>query len=172
MKYRVSGPIESLHAGTGRVALLLDSGEFDVAGALRRTIEILSRNPKGYFLLVEWDSHTDRPRRGLDHVVELDRAIRETAGRADAKDTLLLFTADHSFDLRTLGGRRGEPLLPPAGEEKPVEGKARPTVKVEGSHTGEEVLVAAKGPGAQRVRGYLDNTDLFGIMMDAYGWRR
>ncbi len=40
------------------------------------------------------------------------------------------------------------------------------------AHTGEEVLVAAQGPGAERVRGYLANTDLFGIMMDALGWKR
>jgi alkaline phosphatase len=32
------------------------------------------------------------------------------------------------------------------------------------------VLVAAQGPGAQRVRGFLSNTDLFHIMMAAYGW--
>jgi alkaline phosphatase len=34
------------------------------------------------------------------------------------------------------------------------------------------VLVAAQGPGAERVRGYLANTDLFGVMMDAFGWKR
>jgi alkaline phosphatase len=43
-------------------------------------------------------------------------------------------------------------------------------MKVEGSHTGEEVLVAAEGPGADQVRGYMLNTDLFGVMMRAYGW--
>ncbi len=44
-------------------------------------------------------------------------------------------------------------------------------VKVEGSHTAEEVLVAAQGPGAGRVRGIFPNTELFHIMMAAYGWR-
>jgi alkaline phosphatase len=38
-------------------------------------------------------------------------------------------------------------------------------------HTGEEVLVAAQGPGAPRVRGILSNTDLFQIVMAAYGWK-
>jgi alkaline phosphatase len=41
---------------------------------------------------------------------------------------------------------------------------------MDNGHTGEEVLVAATGPGADRVRGYLANTDIFRIMMDAYGW--
>jgi hypothetical protein len=31
--------------------------------------------------------------------------------------------------------------------------------------------VAAQGPGAQRVKGYLVNTDLFYIMLSAYGWK-
>jgi alkaline phosphatase len=38
-------------------------------------------------------------------------------------------------------------------------------------HTGEEVVVAAQGPGAGRVRGFIANTDLFHIMMAAYGWK-
>jgi alkaline phosphatase len=30
---------------------------------------------------------------------------------------------------------------------------------MDNGHTGEEVLVAAQGPGAERVRGYIANTD-------------
>jgi alkaline phosphatase len=37
-------------------------------------------------------------------------------------------------------------------------------------HTGEEVLVAADGPGSEAVRGYMANTDLFHVMMNAFGW--
>ena len=170
-QYRVIDSLNALEPGVSRVAAIFDSGAFDVAEALRKTIRVLSRNSKGYFLMVEWDAHTDKPAAGLDRVLAFDRAIRETAKAVSPKDTLLLFTADHSFDLRTVGGRRGEPVLPPAGEDK-TEKPAKPALKVEGSHTGEEVLVAAQGPGAGRVRGYLDNTQLFGIMMDAYGWKR
>ena len=43
--------------------------------------------------------------------------------------------------------------------------------RVNGGHAGEEVLVAAQGPGAARVHGYVDNTDLFGVMMAAFGWK-
>jgi alkaline phosphatase len=38
-------------------------------------------------------------------------------------------------------------------------------------HTGEEVVAAAQGPGARRVHGFISNTDLFRIMMAAYGWK-
>jgi alkaline phosphatase len=44
-------------------------------------------------------------------------------------------------------------------------------IRRDDDHTGEEVLVAARGPGADRVRGFRSNTDLFHIVMDAYGWR-
>jgi alkaline phosphatase len=44
-------------------------------------------------------------------------------------------------------------------------------VRRDDDHTGEDVLVAAQGPGAERVRGLLSNTDLFQIMMAAYGWK-
>jgi len=33
------------------------------------------------------------------------------------------------------------------------------------------VVVAAQGPGARRVRGFIANTDLFRIMLAAYGWK-
>ncbi len=94
------------------------------------------------------------------------------------RDTLLLFTADHSFDIRVRGGQPGQPLLEgfEEAEAKRIEEKRRdiriPAVRMDNGHTGEEVLAAAQGPGAERVRGYLANTDLFGVMMDALGWKR
>jgi alkaline phosphatase len=160
-----------------RAIVLLDSGEYDLAEAVQVAQRILSRNRKGYFLMVEWDSHTDNLKRGLDHMVALDRVIERT-GLTAGRDTLMLFTADHSFDIRVRGGQPGQPLLEgfEAAEAKRIEEKRRdiriPAVRMDNGHTGEEVLVAAQGPGAERVRGYLDNTDLFGVMMQAFGWKR
>ena len=88
-------------------------------------------------------------------------------------DTLLLFTADHSFDVRIRGGAHGQPLLEglEAAEAATPKGPLRiTTLRMDNGHTGEEVLAAAQGPGAQRVRGYMANTDLFQVMMGAYGW--
>ena len=160
-----------------RAIVLLDSGNFDLAEAVQLAVRMLSRNPKGYFLMVEWDSHTDSVRQGLDHLVALDRVIERTAQTA-GRDTLLLFTADHSFDIRVRGGQPGVPLLDgfDEAEAKRIEEKRRdiriPAVRMDNGHTGEEVLAAAQGPGADRVRGYLANTDLFGVMMSAFGWRQ
>ena len=146
-----------------RVIALFDSGDYDVKAAVRRAISVLGRNPKGYFLMVEWDMHTDDIRRGLKHAVQMDSLVRETAGEV-GNDTLVLFTADHSFDFRVKGGRKDEPLLP----ESPT--APLTNVAMYNTHTGEEVLVAAQGPGSEGVHGYLFNTDLFRIMLAAYGW--
>jgi alkaline phosphatase len=158
-----------------RAIVLYESAQFELAEAMQVAVRVLSRNPKGYFLMVEWDTHTDNLRRGLDRMVELDRAIEQTA--KDSKNSLLLFTADHSFDIRVRGGEPGRPLLEgfEEAEAKRVEEKRRdiriPAVRMDNGHTGEEVLVAAQGPGAERVRGYMANTDLFTVMMAAFGWK-
>ncbi len=166
---------ESLDAipAAARRAVVLFDGDFDLNAVTQRAILALSRNPRGFFLMVEADLHTEKLLTGLNRTLELDRVIRSTAERLKPADTLLLFTADHSYDLRIHNGRKGEPLLP--SSLSPEFGDDQDSIRLEnvrrdGDHTGEEVLVAAQGPGAGRVRGFLSNTDLFHIMMAAYGW--
>jgi alkaline phosphatase len=90
----------------------------------------------------------------------------------------VLFTADHSFDLRVHDGAPGANVLegldavPEAADGTSVKSLRLPNLSMDGTHTGEAVMAAAQGPGAFRVRGYLANTDLFDIMLRAYGWRK
>jgi alkaline phosphatase len=164
--------LSDIPADATRAIVLLDSGEFDLGVAVQTAVRMLSRNRKGYFLMVEWDTHTSNIRRGLDRLVHLDRVIEYTAQIA-GRGTLLLFTADHSFDLRLRGGLLGQPLLEglEAAEAAAPKGPIRTTsLRMDNGHTGEEVLAAAQGPGAERVRGYMANTDLFRAMIAAYGW--
>lgn len=140
------------------VALFETRNDFSLPQAVERAIDILSKNPKGFFLMVEGDMHTDNIEAGLRRALELDGIIRATAKRMPDDDTLIVYTADHSFDLLVAGGKKGESLL---------DGKA---IRVGGSHTAEEVVVAAQGPGSERVRGYMPNTQIFHILMQAYGW--
>jgi alkaline phosphatase len=155
-----------------RAIVLLESQGFNLDEAVQTATRMLSRNPKGYFLMVEADTHASPIRRGLDNLVALDRVIERTAKVAGA-NTLLLFTADHSFDLRLRGGLLEWPLLDGLAEAEAAAPKGPiriPSLRMDNGHAGEEVLVAAQGPGAERVRGYMANTDLFRVMMAAYGW--
>lgn len=163
-------------ADAQRAIVLLDSADFDLEEAVLAAHRILSRNKKGYFLMVEGDTHTDNVKRGLDRMVALDKTVARMSTLV-GKDTLLLFTADHSFDIALRGGQFGTPLLDglDAEQAKATEEKRRniriPTIRMDNGHTGEPVMVAAMGPGAERVRGYMLNSDIFTVMMQAFGWK-
>jgi alkaline phosphatase len=180
-KRPILSTLDEVPADATRTIVLLDNQEFDVEAAVRTAHRILSKNKKGYFLMVEVDTHTDRLRRGIEHMVLMDKVIEKTASLV-GKDTLLMLTADHSFDMQLRGGRLDAPLLEGLDEAEAkaqaekTQGQKNPTLRtaslrMENSHTGEPVIVAAKGPGAERVRGFMLNTDLFSVMMDAYGWK-
>jgi alkaline phosphatase len=154
--------------------IVVSAAEPDLPAAAKRAVEILSKNRKGYFLMIEWDAHTDNPRTGLDNVVKFDKLIRELSRKVNLKDTLMLFTADHSFELQTVGGGPGQPLLTGL-EEWTTTHPANTRIEIQAlrvgrSHTGEEVLAAAQGAGSEQVKGFLPNTQLFHIMMNALGW--
>jgi alkaline phosphatase len=165
--------LAELPAEARRGLVVADEG-FDLEAAVKRALGSLSKNRKGFFLMIESDAHTDNPEAGLGRLIAFDKLIREISTLVNRDETLLVFTADHSFDLRVPAGKPEEPLLKGFDEWKRTKGKGPvhlPYIKVDGSHTAEEVVVAATGPGAERVRGFLPNTEIFRIMMEAYGWR-
>jgi alkaline phosphatase len=147
-------------AGAKKLVALYEQRSYDIplAEAVETAVGILRRNPKGFFLMVESNNHYTNIRWSLELMAKFDDIIRATAEKLRGTDTLLLFTADHSFDLRfPQGTPKGEDILP--------------AMKVEGHHDAEEVLVLAGGPGAERIHGFFSNTHLFHIMMAAYGWK-
>jgi alkaline phosphatase len=147
-------------------AIAITDADFDPQHAVEAAIGSLSRNSKGYFLMVEWDMHTDDPVKGLTHAREMDDMIRRISQIA-GKDTLILFVADHSFGVRLRSSKRGQPLA----EQFAAAGQGpKPPISVDPTHTGEEVVAAAMGPGAEGVRGFLPNTALFDVMRRAFGW--
>lgn len=157
----------------GRAAVLRDA-DFAPIPAVEATIGQLSRNAKGYFLMVEWDMHTNDPQKGLRHAIEMDDMIRRISAIA-GKDTLILFTADHSFGLRMWGGSQGTPLAEQYAAEAARPGATianNKVIGVEDTHTGEEVIAAASGPGAEQVHGFFPNIRLFDVMMAALGWKK
>ncbi len=146
-----------------RLIALFDDVEFDLNAAIEQAVARLSKNPKGYFLVVYSDCHLSNARKTLRRIVELDKAV-EAAAELHQKDTLLLMTADHSYDLRI----KGETLVETSRAADSAQVVS--AISLEEQHTAEEVPVVAAGPGSTRVRGFISNTDVFHVMMGALGW--
>ncbi|KAM4651230.1 alkaline phosphatase-like [Discoglossus pictus] len=82
-----------------------------------KAIQILKKNPKGFFLLVEGGRidhghHEGKAKQALHEAVEMDNAIGLASGLTSEKDTLTVVTADHSH-VFTFGGytHRGNPIF-------------------------------------------------------------
>jgi len=161
--YELRTSLAAISPDAHRLIVLLDDGNFDLSAATQIALRILSRNRRGYFLMVESDLHADDVALALRRTVEFDGVIEHAAAIVDPKNTLVIYTADHSYDLRVRAGKKGESLL--AHPDAP-----KPALRRDKGHSGEEVVVAARGPGAERVRGFFPNTYLFHVMMTAYGW--
>lgn len=174
---RIYSKLEDIPASDMRPIAVYDAN-MDLRAAARIAIQKLSKNPKGYFLMIEGDSHTDNPKAGLTRLVEFDKLVREISETVNLDETLLLFTADHSFDMRLVGGGPDQSILKgleeweaqPADVRK-KDGLKLSAIRMNNSHAGEEVLVAARGAGSEQVNGFMPNTRLFQIMMKAYGWQ-
>lgn len=169
--YRFFESPSALTPDAPRAVSIYDGDDFTPAPVIDTVLQIFSGNPRGYFLMVEWDMHTEKMNQGLDRVIVLDDLIRHVAGKV-SPDTLIIFAADHSFDLRVQAGRKGKPFVEqiaatPADAPPPY----KPVVRMSNTHTGEEILVAAQGPGAEQLHGFIPNTRIFEVMMAAYGWR-
>jgi alkaline phosphatase len=141
-----------------RVLDLWETESFDLETAVNGALAILSRNPKGFFLMVESDCHGKDARHDLERAVAVDKVIRSVTERY-RKNSLILVTSDHSYDLRLWPGTHTKDILPFVHIEK------------DGDHTAEEVYAFADGPGSEQVHGFFPNTHLFDIMMDAFGWK-
>jgi alkaline phosphatase len=104
-------------------------GEPSLSEMTAKAIEILSRNPQGFFLMVEGGriEHGHRAGsaiRALTETIELSNAVRTAALKTRPEETLIVVTADHGHPL-TISGHptRGSEILGRAigndGEGKP-----------------------------------------------------
>jgi alkaline phosphatase len=150
-------------------------------------IGILSRHDEGFFLMVEESAidrmaHRNNAPMTLKGVLELDRAVQVALAFANrAPDTLVIVTADHECGGLAVAGSQdrpypyepGEGLLDTllAGEDGPFPVAGSDYGFVLGwattGHTSAPVPVSSLGPGAERLNGSFENTDLFHAMADA-----
>ena len=92
-------------------------GEPSLAEMTDLAIDLLSKDPDGYFLMVEagridHGHHAGNAYRALGDTVALSEAVRTALEKIDLEDTLIVVTADHSHTL-TISGypKRGNPIL-------------------------------------------------------------
>ncbi len=138
--------------------------EFDGVGDLphlsemtQKSLEILSQNPKGFFLMVEggkidWAGHDNDFKRNVHDMIEFDEAVKVAANWAkDRSDTLIIATSDHETGgLKVLknNGKKHYPSHSWSSFE----------------HTSAPVPVYVTGPGAKSFKYKIDNTDIFKIL--------
>ena len=128
------------------------AGEPSLSEMTSKAIDVLSKNPKGYFLMVEGGRidmahHNGNAFRALGETVELSNAVRTAVGKVDLKDTLIIVTADHSHTLFIQGYPvRGNPILGLV-REVDDDGRLEPGYKKDKLGLPMTTLGYANGPG-------------------------
>jgi alkaline phosphatase len=131
--------------------------------ATSKAIQILKKNPEGFFLMVEgsqidWGGHDNDIDYITNEVIDFDNAVKKALDfAASDEETLVIVTADHECGGLGLNNGDFETGHIDAGFT---------TV----GHTGVMVPVFAYGPGSEEFTGIYDNTDLFKKLMTAYGF--
>ncbi|HEX2395886.1 MAG TPA: alkaline phosphatase [Bacteroidales bacterium] len=126
--------------------------------SVNTALKILSKNRKGFFLMVEgsqidWGAHANNTGFVAMEVIDFDKAIGNALTFAkNYGNTLVIVTADHET-----GG-----MAITNGDF--IEGKVSAVFATK-NHTGLMVPVFAYGPGAERFQSIQQNTDLFKKMM-------
>ncbi|MGZ8248032.1 alkaline phosphatase [Methylomagnum sp.] len=93
------------------------AGEPSLAEMTKKAIEILSKNKKGYYLMIEGGRidhahHASNAYRALTDTVAMSEAVKTALAMTNTKNTLVMVTADHSH-VFTIAGypKRGNPIL-------------------------------------------------------------
>lgn len=92
-------------------------GEPSLTEMTSKAIDVLQKNDKGYFLMVEsgrvdHGHHAGNAYRALTDAIEFSKAVKSAMEKTDSRDTLIIVTADHSH-VFTIAGypTRGNPIL-------------------------------------------------------------
>jgi alkaline phosphatase len=84
------------------------AGEPSLSEMTSKSIDVLSRNKKGYFLMVEAGRidhahHDGNAFRALTDTIELSNAVRTAMSKVNLDETLIVVTADHSHTMTIQG---------------------------------------------------------------------
>jgi alkaline phosphatase len=93
------------------------SGEPSLAAMTAKAIDVLKKNKKGFYLMVEGGRidhghHAGNAYRALTDAIALSEAVKKAREMTNEQDTLIIVTADHSHTLVITGyPSRGNPIL-------------------------------------------------------------
>lgn len=158
--YQICDTITEIeHIKEGKIAGLLTEQRVgkrgdQLAKTTEATLNILKKNPKGFFLMVEGSKiddggHDNNIQYVVEEMLDFDKAVgRALEFASQNKETLIVVTADHETGGLTLVD----------GNIKTGSVKARFST---GGHTGVMVPVFAYGPGAELFSGINENTFFF-----------
>jgi len=126
-----------------------------------KAIEILNKNPKGFFLMIEgsqidWAGHANTADTLVDETLDFDKAVGIVLDFAE-KDghTLVVITADHETGGVTIIG----------GDTETHKVSLNFSTK---DHTAVMIPVYAFGPGAEKFTGIYDNIDIFQKILTSF----
>lgn len=119
------------------------------------TIGILSKNKKGFFMLVEgsqidWAAHDNNLQQIINEMLDFDQTIGRVLDFAKKdRNTLVIISADHETGgMMILDGQFGSDQLKAVFSTK--------------NHSGVPVPVFAYGPGSEKFNGFSENTSFKG----------
>ena len=129
-----------------------------------KAIDVLSKNSKGYFLMVEGGRidhalHDTNAKRALEDVVAFDEAIKATLAKVDLSKTLIVVTADHdhTMTINGYGQRTGATSAANAGILGVVKNVVTGANEIDADGSAYPTLVF--GNGANRITGPRPTTD-------------
>ena len=144
---RVAGLLYDIHPES----MINGRGEF-LKPVSKKAIELLSQNPKGFFLMIEgsqidWEGHGNRFDGLKGELIDFDRTIHTVLDFAKRDgNTLVIVTGDHETG--------GLVVL-----DRNEDGTLKYTF-TSGNHTPIMVPVFAFGPGAEKFSGIYENTEI------------
>jgi alkaline phosphatase len=127
-----------------------------------QAIRLLSRNKRGFFLMVEgsqidWANHENNLERSQRETLWFDLAIKSALDFAVRDgNTLVIVTADHETGGMAITGGN-------------TDGSDLQVGWVSGGHTGGPVPLYAFGPGALKLSGFRDNTEIAKVIAEVLG---
>jgi alkaline phosphatase len=130
-----------------------------------KAIEILNKNQKGFFLMIEgsqidWAGHANYADTLIDETLDFDKAVGVALDFAQNDGhTLVVVTADHETGGVTITG----------GDLLTHNVKLNFSTK---DHTAVMVPVYAFGPGAEKFTGIYDNTEVFQKILTCYRFKK